>query len=234
MRVITAYRRPSPEAHAGGETMRQNNRRFWMMTLVRGGLAILTGCLVMVTTDMDRTILLVSVGVAVAVAALAVYGIVDSLVLLGSSFSYPPRWLQRVMQIQGVFGVALGALLLTLLFDHAGVEWFLPMAILQAFSTAIGEYVLLQHRRGQQWAVWDFAGTLVATCFGVAYSWIRLRTGSSFSPAELATAIYLYLLLFGTAQLATSIRMLLSKANPPRRSSRPHPLDLETAPKLPR
>ena len=75
---------------------------------------ILTGCLVMVTTDIDRTILLVSVGVAVAVAALAVYGIVkeDSLLLLGSSFSSAaPVGPQQVMpSTEGVFGAALGAL----------------------------------------------------------------------------------------------------------------------------
>jgi uncharacterized membrane protein HdeD (DUF308 family) len=193
--------------------MRVRNRRFWMMTLVRGGLAVLTGCLVMVTVDMDKTLLLVSVGVAVAVAALAVYGIVDSVLLLASSLAYPHRWPRRVMQIQGTLGIAIGVLFLTLLFDHAGVEWFLPMAVVQAFSTAVGEFVLLHHNRAQRWAIWDFAGAFVATCFGVAYTAIRIHAGSSFTPAELATAIYLYLLLFGIAQAATSLRMLLSKAS---------------------
>ena len=192
--------------------MRENRRRFWMVTLVRGGLAILAGCFVMVTADLDRTILLVSVGVAVAVATLAVYGMVDSVLLLASSAVYPHRWPRTVMQLQGIAGLSVGVLLLTLLFDHAGVEWFLPLAVVQAFSTAGGEFLLLKHNRARRWAAWDFAGAFVATCFGFAYTTLRIRSGTAFSPAELATAIYLYLLLFGLAQTATALRMLLFRA----------------------
>ncbi|WP_244501922.1 hypothetical protein [Terriglobus roseus] len=203
-----------------------------MMTLVRGGLAFLTGCLVMVTVDMDKSLLLVSVGIAVAVAALAVYGIVDSVLLLASSLAYPHRWPRRVMQIQGALGIVIGALFLTLLFDHAAVEWFLPMAVVQAFSTAVGEFVLLNHNRAQRWALWDFAGAFVATCFGVTYTAIRIHAGSRFSPAELATAIYLYLLLFGLAQSATSLRMLFSKVSFER--DRGHGIGLVAPSKAPR
>jgi uncharacterized membrane protein HdeD (DUF308 family) len=212
MSAITVSRTPWFQAGQARENvMRNNNRRFWMMTLVRGGWAVLAGCLVMVTTDMDRSFLLVSVGVAVAVAALAVYGIVDSILLLGSSFAYPHLWPMRAMQVQGTLGIVIGALLISLLFDHAGVELFVPMAILQALSTAAGEFVLLNHNKAQHWAVWDFAGALVATGICVVYSTVRIHAGSSFSPAELATAIYLYLILFGVAQCATSMRMLFSR-----------------------
>ncbi|AFL88806.1 hypothetical protein Terro_2563 [Terriglobus roseus DSM 18391] len=204
-----------------------------MLTLVRGCLAVLTGCLVMVTTDMDRSILLVSVGVAIAVTALALYGIVDSILLLASGFDYPHRWPKRVMQIQGVVGIVIGGLLLTLFFDHAGVEWFLPMAALQALSAAVGEFVLLKHTRAQRWAVWDFAGAFVATCFAVVYATIRIRAGAGFSPAELATAIYLYLLCFGAAQAATAVRMLRSKVLPLDGHSTTRGMELASAPKVP-
>ncbi len=191
--------------------MLDKNRRLWTMTLVRGGIAIMTGCLVMITVDMEKTILLVSVGVAMAVTALALYGILDSLLILASSFAYPHVWPRRAMQVQGTIGIVIGTLLLSLLFDHAGVEWFLPMAVVQALSTAVGEVVLLNHTREQRWAVWDLAGAFVATCFGVVYTVMRIHAGTGFSPVELTRAIYLYLLLFGAAQAVTSVRMLMSR-----------------------
>jgi hypothetical protein len=66
--------------------------------------------------------------------------------------------------VQGAAGLILGVSLT--LFDHAGVEWFVPLGSLQAFSTAVGEFVLLKHNRSRCWAVGDFGGALVAACYG--------------------------------------------------------------------
>ena len=64
----------------------KNDEHFWWTTLIRGFLALLTGSVIMVVPDMANTLLLLPIAIVVAILSLAVYGVLDSVLVFVTSY----------------------------------------------------------------------------------------------------------------------------------------------------
>jgi hypothetical protein len=191
--------------------MSRMDGRFWMITMVRGFSALFAGIIVLIAADSARWLLLMPIAVAVSVAALAFYGILDNLLVVTSSFIVKSARLRASLAIQGALGVCFGVLLLSLLFDRADLNWFLPLAMLQAGSTAVWEIVILYQDRNRRWAIYDLASAFVAAAATGGYALVRHATGVDLSARETSMMVFGFLACFGLAQIFTAVRILRSR-----------------------
>lgn len=181
---------------------------FWSINMVRGILAALLGLIFVPIPDMTRTLLLLPIGYALAVLGLALYGLIDSSLLLLSS-AYGRSRLSRVLvALNGLVGIYVGASLFFVYYEKLHLEWFLSLAALQAFSAALGELLVARHAPTSQLTSWNYIGAGVALAFTVLYGVVRTEYASSLSPRELCMWVDGYLLAFGAALVVTSSRML--------------------------
>lgn len=185
--------------------------RFWMITMVRGFSALFAGIIVLIAADSARWLLLMPIAVAVSVAALAFYGILDNLLVVTSSFIVKSSRLRASLAIQGALGVCFGVLLLSLLFDRADLNWFLPLAMLQAGSTAVWEIVILYQDRNRRWAIYDLASAFVAAAATGGYALVRHANGVDLSARETSMMVFGFLACFGLAQIFTAVRIPRSR-----------------------
>jgi hypothetical protein len=181
---------------------------FWIAVLARGLVALLAGSAILIVPDMAKTILLLPIAIAVAVAGLAGYGVFDSALIFVSSFMVESAKVKIALRVQGLMGVSIGLLLLSVVYNQVQLKWFLSFAVLQALSAGIGETVVAKHTRNRAASHWNYAAAAVAFVFAAVYGFIRVRLAGELTPRALSWAVYMYLLAFGIAQCLTAARML--------------------------
>ncbi len=183
---------------------------FWLTMLIRGFIALLAGSLVMVIPDMARTLLLLPFAITISVLGLAAYGIIDSVLVLVSSFMTTSRPARLALLSQGSIGIVIGTLLLFVVFDQVRLEWFLSLAAIQAFIAGIAEILVARHAATHATSIWNYTASVVALCSSVAYLFLRLHFASSLTAEEISWFVYYYLVAFGIAQCLTAARMIYS------------------------
>lgn len=182
---------------------------FWITVLARGLVALLAGSAILIVPDMARTILLLPIAVVVAIAGLAGYGVFDSALIFVSSFMGQTARVRMALRVQGLMGVAIGLLLLSVVYNRVQLEWFLGLAALQALGAGIGEAVVARHTAANRTvSLWNYTAAAIAFVFAVVYGFIRIRWADNLSPRALSWTVYVYLLAFGIAQCLTAARML--------------------------
>jgi uncharacterized membrane protein HdeD (DUF308 family) len=190
--------------------MMKNDEHFWWTTLVRGFIALIAGSAIMVIPDMARTLLLLPVAIAVAILGLAVYGILDSVLVFVTSYMTESGRAKIALRLQGAVGVAVGILLYRVFFDYVQLHWFLVLIAIQSLATAIAEFLVARHSMTRAASRWNFTAAVVAFAFSCAYFYIVFALGDQMGPQRLSWLVFGYLLAFGIAQCLTAARMLYS------------------------
>ena len=186
----------------------RKDAHFWMVTLLRGILALLVGSMVLVIPDMARTLLLLPLAIAMAVLGLATYGVLDSALILISSFMAESRAVRSMLLAQGGLGVLIGLLLLFVVLDNLRLEWFLILAALQAAYAGIGELVVARHAGSHSISRWNNAAGIIALIVSAVYCVLMLGAAARLNPEHISQLVYGYLVAFGIAQCTTAARML--------------------------
>ncbi|WP_213806264.1 hypothetical protein [Granulicella sp. dw_53] len=180
---------------------------YWVTNLIRGFLAIVAGAGVLFIPEMASTILLLPFAIIISILCLAVYGTIDSALILITSFMIPYGRPGRVaLRLQGIGGAIIGILLFVLVYDHFDFRWFLYLAAAQAAGTALAEFIVARGTSVYHSSPWCYAAAAIA-----AVSAIVLPFGRDLAPHELAWLLYGYLGLFGFNLFALSARMLFTE-----------------------
>jgi uncharacterized membrane protein HdeD (DUF308 family) len=180
---------------------------YWTATLVRGVIAIVAGTGIVFLPEMASTILLRPFGVVIAILCLAAYGIVDSAVVLATSFMLHAGQPGRIaMRLQGLAGATIGTILFALVYNRIDLQWFIYLAALHATSAAIVEFVVAQGTSKQHGSRWCYAAGVIATLSAMAR--IMGRDGG---PRELTWLLFAYLCVFGFNLFVLSARMLYAE-----------------------
>lgn len=203
----------------------KRDMHFWLIVLLRGFISLLFGSFILAIPDMAHTLLLLPIAVAVSVLGLATYGILDSALILISSFMTESRTARVVLLVQGAIGISIGILLLTVVFEHVQLEWFLSLAALQALCAATGEISVARHSKAVSVSRWSYAAAFVAFVTGVACLVIRLGFVATLNPDQISWLVYAYLVAFGIAQCITAARMIYADRG--LFLSQPNPADLK-------
>lgn len=183
---------------------------FWLTTLIRGFLALLTGSVIMVVPDMTNTLLLLPFAIVVAVLSLAVYGVLDSVLVFVTSYMAASLPARIALRMQGIVGVTVGILLYWAFFDQVRLHWFLILISVQAFSTAVAEFLVARHSRTHATSRWNFTASAVAFGFSCTYFYIAVTVANKMAPQQISWLLLGYLLAFGISQCLTAARMLYS------------------------
>ncbi len=181
---------------------------FWTTTMIRGALAIFTGSAIIVMPDMARTILLLPFALAFSILCLVAYGVIDSGLVLVTSFMTPLRPARWILRAQGVAGISLGALLFFLLYEKVRLHLFFYLIALQALLTAWAEFVVARHTSQRHGSRLSYAAAAAATICAAGYAVSAWSAELSLSPHQIAWLIYAYLGAFGVAQTVNAARML--------------------------
>jgi uncharacterized membrane protein HdeD (DUF308 family) len=184
------------------------HENFWIATVFRGVLALVIGSGILVVPDLARTILFLPFAVAFVIVSLASYGVADSiLVFITSSFT-SLRPVRMELRLQGAFGVAIGVLFCSILFDRIRLEWFLYLIALQALATACSEFMIARHTSREHGSRWCYAAAGIALLCAVAYAIGGVLAPADMTPRAIALFAYAYLAAFGLAQTLMAMRML--------------------------
>jgi hypothetical protein len=181
---------------------------FWIVTILRGVLAILIASGILVIPNMARTILFLPFALAVVIVSLAVYGVADSVLVLVTSFLTTLRRVRTILRLQSACGIAIGAVLCSMLFDRIHLEWFLYLIVLQALATACAEFMIARHTSDRHDSAWCYVAATIALLCGAGYAVAAVVSGTNLSPREIALLAYAYLAAFGVAQTLMATRML--------------------------
>ena len=184
---------------------------FWFTTLERGFVALFVGSAIWVVPDMAGSLLLLPLAIVFSVLALGAYGVVDSAFVLLSSTMVLSRRAATALRVQGVVGIAVGALLFAVVYRQARLEWFLILAGLQALCVGATEMVVARHTSRHAMAKVSYGAAMVALCFGVAYFVLCVESAGRLSSREICWLIYGYLLAFGLLLSTTALYMLLGR-----------------------
>lgn len=186
--------------------MRQD-LHFWITTMARGFVALLTGSAILIVPDLARTILLRPIALAVAITGLAAYGVVDSALVFVSSFMINSARAKVALRFQGFVGVVVGLLLLSVVYDHVQLKWFLSLAAIQALCMAVAETVVARHATDRPVGRWNHSTAAIAVVFFALYTYLRIH-GDNLSSRALSWSLYAYLVALGIAECITAARML--------------------------
>ena len=177
---------------------------YWTATLVRGIVAVMAGTGIMFLPEMASTILLRPFGIVIAILCLAAYGIIDSVIVLITSFLIRPNQPGRVaMRLQGLAGATIGMLLFALVYNRIDLSWFIYLAALHAASAAVVELVVARGTAQHHAANWCYVSSVIA-----AVSAIGLLLGRNGDPRQLTWLLFAYLGVFGFNLTALAARML--------------------------
>lgn len=179
-------------------------RTYWLLTLARGFTAILTGCGIFALPEIARAILLLPISVGL----FAVYGVVDGALLIGASYATTVSAMKSSHCAHGLASMTMGVLLLSFLFEHADLKWFLSLAALQAAISACTEAILVKHARTRKIRSWDCTAAFIAGLFALAYVYVRLSLSHALTYQQVAWIVYAFLIAFGMAQCVNAARML--------------------------
>ena len=185
-----------------------NYENFWVITLVRGILAILIGSAILVVPDMTRTLLFLPLGVAVVILSLAMYGVADSVLVFATSFFKVLRPARTVLWLQSACGVLIGVLFCSIYFDRIELDWFLYLIGAQALATAYAEFTLARHTSRQHGSRWSYVAASIALLCAIGYVIVAARASESLTAREITVLAYAYLAAFGVAQSLMAGRML--------------------------
>ena len=180
---------------------------YWTATLVRGIVAVVAGTGVLFLPEMASTILLRPFGVVIAILCLAAYGVVDSAIVLATSFMIRHDQPGRVaLRIQGLAGATIGLLLFALVYNRIDLQWFIYLAALHAASAALVEFIVARETSRHHGALWCYAASGIA-----ALSAIALLLGRDGGPHQLTWLLFAYLGVFGFNLVILSARMLFAE-----------------------
>ncbi len=186
----------------------KNDIHFWRATVVRGGLALFFGSAVMVIPDMASTLLLLPFAMAISILCLATYGVLDSAVVFITSFMASSRAPKIALRLQGTFGVVVGVILFSIVYNRVRLEWFLYLIAFQALCAAIAEYTVGRHAFTRGTSLWNYAAAGIALVAAMAYLSAATVAQPLLEPRQIAWLVYGYLVAFGMAQCLTAARML--------------------------
>jgi len=186
--------------------MRQD-LHFWLTIMARGFVALLTGSAILIVPDLARTILLLPIALAVAITGLAAYGVVDSVLVFVSSFMVESARARIALLVQGCVGMVVGLLLLSVVYDHVQLKWFLSLAAAQALCAGVAETVVARHAGDRPIGRWNYTTAAIAFAFSVLYGYLRVQA-DALTPRTLSWSVYAYLVAFGIAECITAARML--------------------------
>ena len=181
---------------------------FWIVTILRGLLAILISSAILVVPDMARTLLFLPFAVAFVVLSLVIYGLVDSILVFITSFFLSLRPARLALRGQSLVGIAIGVLFCSILFDRIQIEWFLYLIALQAFATAYAELTIARQTSKKHGSRSSYAAAGVALVCAMVYATAAMIAPKDLTPREIAVLAYAYLAAFGVAQLLMASRML--------------------------
>lgn len=184
------------------------DKDFWWITLIRGLIALLAGSLIVVIPAMANLFILLPVAIVVAILGLAVYGILDSALVLMTSFMGSTRPTRIALRVQGAMGVALGVCLVWLFSDYVQLSWFLVLIVVQSMTTAVAEFLVARHAMSRSTSRWNFSASGFALLFSLLYGYVLLFQAELMTTREISWLIFGYLLALGTAQCSTAARML--------------------------
>jgi uncharacterized membrane protein HdeD (DUF308 family) len=182
---------------------------FWIATILRGVLAILIGSGVLIVPDLARTILFLPFALAFVILSLAVYGVVDSVLVFITSFFTELGRVKSVLRLQSAFGVVLGALFCSIFFDRIHLEWFLYLIAIQAFATSCAEFMIACHTSREHGSSWCYVASAIALVCAATYAVVATVAPATLSTREIALLAYAYLAVFGVAQTLMATRMLI-------------------------
>ncbi len=119
--------------------MREIIHHWWVLGL-RSALALALGIALFLLQALAKFTFLDAVTIPFLLAALATYGIADSLLVFYMGLQFPAQTPARMISLtQGVCGAAIGVMLLTTYFRAAEVSWFLYIITAQAVVTGLFE-----------------------------------------------------------------------------------------------
>jgi hypothetical protein len=186
----------------------EKDLNFWVTVLLRGFVALSAGGGILIISDMTRVKLLMPITLVFAFIGLGAYGVLDSTLIFISSFMTESKRTRLAIRLQGVIGVVVGALLLSVLLEQVRLEWFLSLAAIQAFGAGIAEVVVARHSANRSLSVWNYTAAGVALIFAFIYVFLRVGWADRLTPRALSLSLCAYLVAFGIAQCLTAARML--------------------------
>lgn len=188
---------------------------FWIVTILRGLLAILIGSGILVLPDMAGTLLFLPFAFAITVLSLAVYGVLDSILVFATSFFTSLQPARTALRLQSACGVVIGVLFCSILVERIHLEWFLYLIALQAFATACSEFVIARHTSRKHGARRSYAAACIALLCAIAYVIAASIAPDNLSYRQIALLAYAYLVAFGVSQtlMATAMLHLEHRAN---------------------
>ncbi len=182
---------------------------YWMATLMRGVIALVAAIVIVILTDLGATILLLPLAIVSALLALAAYVIIDSAVVLATSFMLPHHRAGRIaLRVQGVCGVAIGILCFVFASGEVDLTWFLYLGAAQALSLAIAELCVARDTSEYHNSMWCYASAGIAAVSSMMLLIRRHATGRG-----LAWSFYSYLGIFGLNCFVLAAHMLFEVAH---------------------
>lgn len=180
---------------------------YWVAMLLRGFLAVAVGTAILFLTGIAATILLLPLAIVSTILCLAAYGVMDSAIVIASSFMIPRNRPGRVvLRLQGLCGLVIGALLFSVIYGHVTIVWFLYLAAAQASTVAITEFIVARGTSDHHRSMWCYVSAGIA-----AVSAIVLVSLGALGHKDVVWAIYSYLGLFGMNLIALSAWMLFEQ-----------------------
>jgi hypothetical protein len=180
---------------------------YWVATLLRGFIAVLAGTAILFLTGLAATVLLLPLAIVTTILSLAAYNVVDSAIVIASSFMIPNDRPGRVaLRLQGLCGLVIGILMFSVIYSHVTINWFLYLAAAQATASTITEFTVARGTSDHHRSGWCYASAGIA-----AVSAIILVSLGGLGHKQAVWAIYSYLGLFGLNQIALSAWMLFEQ-----------------------
>ncbi len=180
---------------------------YWIAMMVRGFLAIVFASAVLFISGLAATILLLPLAIVISFLCLAAYGVIDSAIVIVSSFMIPHHRPGRfALRLQGIVGVIIGALLFSLVYDRATLRWYLYLAAAQAASVAVAELIAARGTSANHGSQWCYVSAAIAGTSSVV-----LLSSGNLDHRRMAWVIYGYLGLFGLNLVAVSAKMIFAR-----------------------
>lgn len=193
----------------------RSKRPYWVAALARGIVALIWGSAIFFVPEMAKSLLLLPIAVETAILGLAFYGVVDSSIVLLTSYAVPSRMSRIALRIQGFTGFIIGLVLLSAIYSQVQLQWFLYFATVQTLATAVAEFVVARHASSHAISIWSYSAALIALLCGVSYWFIAMRYGAYLTTQAMTELIFGYLIAFGASQCLNASRMLYRHSSAP-------------------
>lgn len=181
--------------------------KYWAAMMVRGFIALLAATAILFISGLAATLLLLPFAVVISILCLAAYGVLDSAVVIASSFMVPANRPGRLaLRLQGILGVTLGVLMFSISYGRAMLYWFLYLAAAQAAAVAVAEFITARETSRHHESRWCYVSAGLALGSAIA-----LLAARNLPHREMAWVIYGYLGLFGLNLVVLSAKMLFSE-----------------------